>query len=79
MDWQASSLGLQPSISFSLRICFQSLKIAEAMCLVRRAKESQNRTTSTFASLSQWYDHARTVWQTLSMCGTDLLQFRTMR
>lgn len=34
---------------------------------------------STFASLSQWYDHARTVWQTLSMCGTDLLQFRTMR
>lgn len=34
---------------------------------------------SCFASLSQWYDHARTVWQTLSMCGTDLLQFRTMR
>ena len=34
---------------------------------------------SVFASLSQWYDHARTVWQTLSMCGTDLLQFRTMR
>jgi len=35
--------------------------------------------SSVFASLSQWYDHARTVWQTLSMCGTDLLQFRTMR
>merc|ERR1711912_68660 len=35
--------------------------------------------TSSFVSLSQWYEHARTVWQTLSMCGTDLLQFRTMR
>ncbi|CAK0840853.1 unnamed protein product [Prorocentrum cordatum] len=35
--------------------------------------------TSSFATLSQWYEHARTVWQTLSMCGTDLLQFRTMR
>eukprot|EP00929_Paragymnodinium_shiwhaense_P017853 TRINITY_DN12766_c0_g2_i1.p1 TRINITY_DN12766_c0_g2~~TRINITY_DN12766_c0_g2_i1.p1 ORF type:complete len:3238 (-),score=874.93 TRINITY_DN12766_c0_g2_i1:313-10026(-) len=34
---------------------------------------------SSFVSLSQWYEHARTVWQTLSMCGTDLLQFRTMR
>ncbi|CAE8705631.1 unnamed protein product, partial [Polarella glacialis] len=34
---------------------------------------------ASFASLSQWYDHARTVWQTLSMCGTDLLQFRTMQ
>merc|ERR1712190_381980 len=34
---------------------------------------------SSFASLSQWYEHARTIWQTLSMCGTDLLQFRTMR
>jgi hypothetical protein len=34
---------------------------------------------ASFASLSQWYEHARTVWQTLSMCGTDLLQFRTMR
>ena len=53
-----------------------------------RAKASQKQrfeaaddapSSSVFASLSQWYDHARTVWQTLSMCGTDLLQFRTMR
>eukprot|EP00438_Fugacium_kawagutii_P013199 Skav224511 [mRNA] locus=scaffold825:41175:42807:- [translate_table: standard] len=40
---------------------------------------TQFSSSSVFASLSQWYDHARTVWQTLSMCGTDLLQFRTMR
>ncbi|CAJ1424545.1 unnamed protein product, partial [Effrenium voratum] len=51
---------------------------------IARAKESQKQRqtetdTTVFASLSQWYDHARTVWQTLSMCGTDLLQFRTMR
>ena len=43
------------------------------------ADSTPSSSGSVFASLSQWYEHARTVWQTLSMCGTDLLQFRTMR
>jgi len=43
------------------------------------AAAAEATSSSSFASLSQWYEHARSVWQTLSMCGTDLLQFRTMR
>jgi len=45
---------------------------------IQKAKEKQGSDAS-FGSLSQWYDHARMVWANLEMCGTDLLQFRTMR
>jgi len=45
---------------------------------IDNAKASQ-KDDATFESLSKWYDHARMVWANLEMCGTDLLQFRTMR
>eukprot|EP00397_Hematodinium_sp_SG-2012_P000078 GEMP01000078.1.p1 GENE.GEMP01000078.1~~GEMP01000078.1.p1 ORF type:complete len:2844 (+),score=731.29 GEMP01000078.1:354-8534(+) len=44
-----------------------------------RLGQVQAAQDASFGSLSQWYDHARMVWQNLEMCGTDLLQFRTMR
>jgi hypothetical protein len=56
-----------------------ALKALELRSRVFEWIERAQTPTSAFTSLWQWYLHARSVWQTLEMCGTDILQFRTMR
>lgn len=71
---QCASMHQQQSI-----VVFFRAKASQKYRFDGDADSTPSSSGSVFASLSQWYDHARTVWQTLSMCGTDLLQFRTMR
>ncbi|OLQ12894.1 hypothetical protein AK812_SmicGene3107 [Symbiodinium microadriaticum] len=71
---QKESIFVMPSafnddVQFGLQV-FHWIARAKASQRSRLAEayDAEPGASVSFASLSQWYDHARTVWQTLSMC-----------